>query len=338
MTSVQTGIKYFFFIILSYLFFLVVKPFLGAIILATVFAIAFFPLLKLFQRKLKLNKAVSTTIIFILTILFIIGPIALLLGLIAKEAIAFATGPDLQSLINFVRDLQSVTVFGYELSLESTKNAILGALGNIGQIVAFLGSEAFGKLLNFSFQFFVFLFLYLFLLLDGEDFVNYSKKIFPFTKKQNEVFFEKFEHVSRTVFQGNLLSAVFSGVAAVIGFMLFGLQAAVIWGILAGILSLVPTIGTLVVYGIGALILSFTSPFPWMLAPILYYIVIEMGLIQSFLKPKLIDERIKIHPIFIFISLVGGVSVFGSIGIIYGPLIVVLFITMFDFIVVTEKK
>jgi len=338
MTSVQTGIKYFFFLILAYLFFLVVKPFLGAIILATVFAIAFFPLLKLFQRKLKLNKAVSTTIIFILTILFIIGPIALLLGLIAKEAIAFATGPDLQSLINFVRDLQSVTVFGYEISLESTKSAILGALGNIGQIVAFLGSEAFGKLLNFSFQFFVFLFLYLFLLLDGEDFVNYSKKIFPFTKKQNEVFFEKFEHVSRTVFQGNLLSAVFSGVAAVIGFMLFGLQAAVIWGILAGILSLVPTIGTLVVYGIGALILSFTSPFPWMLAPILYYIVIEMGLIQSFLKPKLIDERIKIHPIFIFISLVGGVSVFGSIGIIYGPLIVVLFITMFDFIVVTEKK
>ncbi|MBA4336261.1 hypothetical protein C0416_00620 [bacterium] len=338
MTSAQTGIKYFFFIILAYLFFIVVKPFLGAIILATVFAIAFFPLLKLSQKKLKLNKGVSTAIIFVLTILFIIGPIALLLGLVAKEAIIFATGPDLQALIKFVADLQSITVFGYEVSLESTKSAILGALGNIGQIVAFLGSGAFGKLLNFSFQFFVFLFLYLFLLLDGEDFVNYSKKIFPFTKKQNEVFFDKFEHVSRTVFQGNLLSAVFSAVAAIIGFMIFGLQAALIWGILAGILSLVPTIGTLVVYGIGSLILSFTSPFPWMLAPILYYLVVEIILIQSFLKPKLIDERIKIHPIFVFISLVGGVSVFGSIGIIYGPLIVVLFITMFDFIVVTEKK
>jgi len=338
MTSVETGIKYFFFIILAYLFFLIMKPFLGAIILATVFAIAFFPLLKLFQKKLKLNKGVSTGIIFVLTILFIIGPIALLLGLIAKEAIIFATGPDLQALIQFIYDLDSITIFGYLINLETIKAALLGAIGNIGQIAAFIGSEAFGKLLNFSFQFFVFLFLYLFLLLDGEDFVNYSKKIFPFTKKQNEVFFEKFENVSRTVFQGNLLSALFSAIAAIIGFMLFGLQAALIWGILAGILSLVPTIGTLVVYGIGSLILSFTSPFPWMLAPIIYYLVVEMGLIQSFLRPKLIDERIKIHPILVFISLVGGVSVFGSIGVIYGPLIVVLFVTMFDFIVVTEKK
>ncbi len=176
------------------------------------------------------------------------------------------------------------------------------------------------------------------MLLDGEDFVNYSKRISPFTKKQNDIFFKKFENVARTVFQGNLLAAVLSGLAAMIGFSIFGLQAALIWGILAGILSLVPTIGTLVVYGIGSLILSFGSPFPWILAPLLYYLFVEIGLIQSFIKPKLIDEKIKIHPILIFLSLVGGVSVFGSIGIIYGPIIVVLFITMFDFIIVTEKK
>lgn len=338
MPSVQTSIKYFFFILLAYLFFIIIKPFLPAIILALIFAIAFFPLLKYFQKKLNMNKGVSTAIIFILTILFIIGPVALLLGLIAKEAITFATGPDLQALIQFIRELESITIFGYVVSLETIQAALLGALGNIGQVVAFLGSEAFGKLLSFSFQFFVFLFLYLFMLLDGEEFVNYSKKIAPFTKKQNEIFFEKFKNVSRTVFQGNLLAAILSGLATIIGFTIFGLQAALIWGILAGILSLIPTVGTLVVYGIGALILSFTSPFPWMLAPILYYLVIEIGLIQSFIKPKLIDEKIKIHPILIFLSLVGGVAVFGSIGIIYGPLIVVLFITMFDFIVVTEKK
>lgn len=285
-----------------------------------------------------MNRGISTTLIFILTIIFIIGPLALLLGLIAKEAITFATGPDLQALIKFISELESITMFGVTISLESIKAALLGALGNIGQIAAFLGSEAFGKLLSFSFQFFVFLFLYLFLLLDGEDFLNYSKKIFPFTKKQNEVFFDKFKNVARTVFQGNLLAAVLSGISAMIAFTIFGLQAALIWGILAGILSLVPTIGTLVIYGIAAIIMSFTSPFPWMIMPIIYYLIMEIGLIQSFIKPKLIDEKIKIHPIFIFISLVGGVSVFGSIGIIYGPLIVALFITMFDFIIVTENK
>ncbi len=338
MTSVQTGLKYFFFVILGYLFFLIIKPFLPAIILALVFTIAFFPLLRFLKGKLNINKTLSTTMVFVLTILFIIGPIAVLIGLIAKEAIIFATGPDLQTLIQFVHDLDSITVFGYLINLETIKAALLGVIGNIGQIAAYLGSEAFGKVMGFSFQFFVFLFLYLFLLLDGEEFVKYSKKILPFTKKQTDVLFEKFEYVAKTVFQGNLLAAVFSGIAATIGFSIFGLQAVLIWGILAGILSLIPTIGTLVIYGIATLILSFTSSFPWMLAPILYYLVVEIGLIQSFIKPKLIDERMQIHPVLVFIALVGGVVAFGSIGIIYGPLIVVLFITIFDFIVVTENK
>lgn len=338
MTSVQTGIKYLFFVILAYLFFLIIKPFLGAIILAVVFAIAMFPLLKFLQRKLKIKNTISTTIVFILTIIFIIGPVALLIGLITKEAITFATGQDLKNLILFVKEMDQLVLFGYSIDLETVKNAILGVLGNIGQIAAFLGSEAFGKFLGFSFQFFVFLFIYLFLLLDGEDFIKYSKKILPFTKNQTDVLFEKFEYIATTVFRGNLLSAVISGIAAAIGFSVFGLQAVLIWGILAGILSLIPTIGTLVIYGIATLILSFTSPFPWLLAPIIYYLAVEIGLIQSFIKPKLIDEKMKIHPILVFMALVGGVSVFGSIGIIYGPLIVVLFITMFDFIVVTENK
>lgn len=338
MPSVHTSIKYVFFVILAYLFFLIIQPFLPAIVMALVFAVAFFPLLKYFQKKLKMKKGLATSLIFVLTFLFIIGPVALLIGLIAKEAISFAFSSELQALIEFIRGLEYLDVFGTRIDLAMVQGALLGALGDVGEFAAWLGANAFSSILSYSFQFFVFLFLYLFLLLDGEDFLNYSKKIFPFTKKQNEIFFKKFSHVSRTVFQGNLLAALLSGISAIIAFTFFGIQAALIWGILAGILSLVPTVGTLVIYGIAALVMSFTSPFPWMFIPLVYYLVVEIGLIQSFIKPKLIDEKIKIHPIFIFISLVGGVTVFGSIGMIYGPLIVVLFITMFDFIVVTEKE
>jgi predicted PurR-regulated permease PerM len=338
MPSVHTSIKYVFFVILAYLFFLIIQPFLPAIVMALVFAVAFFPLLKYFQKKLKMKKGLATSIIFILTFLFIIGPLALLLGLIVKETVAFAVSPDLQTLIEFIRGIEYIDIFGTRIELGVVQAALVGGLGNIAGIAGWVGANAFSTILSYSFQFFVFLFLYLFLLLDGEDFLHYSKKIFPFTKNQNEIFFKKFSHVARTVFQGNLLAALLSGVSAMIAFTFFGIQAALIWGILAGILSLVPTIGTLVIYGIAALVMSVTSPFPWMFVPLVYYLVVEIGLIQSFIKPKLIDEKIKIHPVFIFLSLVGGISVFGSIGMIYGPLIVVLFITMFDFIVVTENK
>ncbi|MBD3156698.1 AI-2E family transporter [Candidatus Peregrinibacteria bacterium] len=338
MITVQAGIKYFFFIVLGYLFFLIIQPFLPAIVLALVFAIGFSPLLTMLQTKAKCNKTLATTGVFIITIIFIITPLALLLGLIAKQAIIFATGPDLQALMKFVNEFESITVFDITINLETIKSSLLGALGSIGETATILGSEIFGRLLNISFQFFVFLFLYFFLLLDGKEFTTYLKKIFPFSKKQNTIFFQRFSHVARTVFRGNLLAALLSGIAAIMAFELFGLQAALIWGILAGILSLIPTIGTLVIYGIASIILSFGTEFPWMLAPLLYFLIMEIGLIQSVIKPKLIDDKMKIHPVLVFLALVGGVSVFGSIGIIYGPLIVVLFITMFDFIVVTENK
>lgn len=338
MITVQAGIKYFFFVVLGYLFFLIIQPFLPAIVLSLVCAIGFFPLLEGLQRKVKLNKTLATTSVFIVTIIFIITPLALLMGLIAKQAIVFATGPDLQALIKFVNEFESIAIFDITINLETVKNSLLGALGSIGQTATILGSEIFGRLLNISFQFFVFLFLYFFLLLDGKEFATYLKKIFPFSKKQNNIFFQRFNHVAQTVFRGNLLAALLSGVAAIIAFELFGLQAALIWGILAGILSLIPTIGTLVIYGIASIILSFNMAFPWMFAPLVYFLIVEIGFIQSFIKPKLIEEKMKIHPVLIFLALVGGISAFGSIGIIYGPLIVVLFITMFDFIVVTENK
>lgn len=338
MITVQTGIKYFFFVVLGYLFFLIIQPFLPAIVLALVCAIGFFPLLKSIQAKTKLNKTLATISVFIITIIFIITPLALLLSLIAKQAIIFATGPDLQALMKFVNEFGSITVFDITINLETIKNSLLGALGSIGQTATILGSEIFGRLLNISFQFFVFLFLYFFLLLDGKEFADYLKKVFPFSKKQNNIFFKRFNHVALTVFRGNLLAAMLSGIAAIIAFELFGLQAALIWGILAGILSLIPAIGTLVVYSIASIILSFDMAFPWMLVPLFYFLIVEIGLIQSVIKPKLIDEKMKIHPVLIFLALVGGINVFGSIGIIYGPLIVVLFITTFDFIVVTENK
>jgi predicted PurR-regulated permease PerM len=338
MITVQTGIKYFFFVVLGYLFFLIIQPFLPAIVLALVCAIGFFPLLKSIQAKTKLNKTLATISVFIITIIFIITPLALLLSLIAKQAIIFATGPDLQALMKFVNEFESITVFDITINLETIKNSLLGALGSIGQTATILGSEIFGRLLNISFQFFVFLFLYFFLLLDGKEFADYLKKVFPFSKKQNNIFFKRFNHVALTVFRGNLLAALLSGIAAIIAFELFGLQAALIWGILAGILSLIPAIGTLVVYSIASIILSFDMAFPRMLAPLFYFLIVEIGLIQSVIKPKLIDEKMKIHPVLIFLALVGGINVFGSIGIIYGPLIVVLFITTFDFIVVTENK
>ncbi|MFC1647801.1 AI-2E family transporter, partial [Patescibacteria group bacterium] len=108
------------------------------------------------------------------------------------------------------------------------------------------------------------------------------------------------------------------------------------WGLLAGLLSLIPTVGVIVVYLIGTIIAGLTFGVWGVLGFIAFYVVVEAIGMQAVLRPKMVDEKISMHPILVFFSLIGGISAFGSIGIIYGPLIMVMFISIFDFIVGTK--
>jgi predicted PurR-regulated permease PerM len=167
--------------------------------------------------------------------------------------------------------------------------------------------------------------------------VTKSRALLPFTAAQNKKLFEKFFNTSKTVFIGYLISALLSGIAAYIAFTIFGIPGAVIWGLLAGLLSLIPTVGTIVVYLIGTIIAGLTFGIWGIVGFIIYYAIIEAVLLQAVIRPKMVDEKISMHPVLVFFALIGGVTVFGSIGIIYGPLIVVMFVSIFDFIVGSSR-
>ncbi|MFC1810290.1 AI-2E family transporter, partial [Patescibacteria group bacterium] len=185
-------------------------------------------------------------------------------------------------------------------------------------------------------SYFLNFFTYFFFLRDGSALVKRCRGLLPFTGPQNKELFEKFYNTSKTVFIGYLIAAFLSGVAAYIAFSLFGIPGAVIWGLLAGLLSLIPTVGVIVVYLIGTIIAGLTFGVWGVLGFIAFYVVVEAIGMQAVLRPKMVDEKISMHPILVFFSLIGGISAFGSIGIIYGPLIMVMFISIFDFIVGTK--
>jgi len=201
--------------------------------------------------------------------------------------------------------------------------------GMIYEVALGAGAAISGYILLF----FVFIFLYFYFLKDGELILDKLKKLMPFEKKQNQFLMEEIEHTAKTVIVGNLGTAVISGVVAYIGFVLLGLEGALIWALLAAILSLIPTIGSLVVYIIAGLILGLLGGWYMAVALVVYYILAEVFFVQSYIKPKLVEEKFGVHPILVFFGLVGGVMIFQSAGILYGPLIVVAFVTIFDFLV-----
>ena len=338
MPTIQTIIKYSIFLIFLGLFALILSPFFISIVFATFFAIAFQPLYRAFHKKLKWNKNLSAFLVILATILFILTPLVALIGLIGKEAFDFMQAFDKDTALQFLDKYDGTEIFGYELDFESLKQQLTELLQSTASTIYEIATDVGAAIANFAFMFFVFIFLYFYFLRDGESIIEKSKKLLPFTKKQNNTLLKKLKEVSKIVFIANISVAILSGIIAFIGFTIFRLQGALIWSLLAAILSLIPSIGTLIVYLIAIAIVAFLSGWQLAVGLLAYFLIIEVGLKENYIKPKLLDDRFPVHPILVFFALVGGVHVFGSMGIIYGPVIVVIFITVFEFIVGTKKR
>lgn len=332
----NTILKYTLFAVFTYLFALTIWPFMPSIVFALIFAVIFFPLFRYLHIKVHLGKGLSAFIVLITTLIFIFTPLALFIGLVANEAVNFIMTFDQSGLFKFFDQFADFKIFGFEIDISgfinSFKESIQGILLNAGMNISTFASAVFANIAGIAFQIFVFIFLFVFFLTDSEKLIKALKKVAPFSKKQNDLLFQRMHDVSRTVFVGNLSVAVLSGITAFTAFSLFKIPSPIIWALLAGLLSLVPAIGTILVYLCGAIIVYFTMGITWSIFLLIYFITLEMVLLQSIIKPRLIDKNIEVHPILVFFSIVGGISAFSSMGIIYGPLIVVLFVSIFDFI------
>ncbi|MBN1494444.1 AI-2E family transporter [Candidatus Peregrinibacteria bacterium] len=328
----NTILKYALFAVFTYLFALTIWPFIPSIVFALIFSVIFFPLFNYLHKKIKLGKGLSAFVVLVVTLIFIFAPLAIFVGLVANEAVYFAMTFDQSALLTFFDQFSNFQIFGYTIDVSSFKEGIQGILQNAAQVIYGLTTTIFANIAGFAFMLFVFVFLFIFFLTDSERIIKAVKKIAPFSKKQNDLLFQRIHDVSKTVFVGNLSVAILSGLTAFTAFTLFKIQSPIIWALLAGLLSLVPAIGTILVYLCGAVIVYFTMGITWSIVLLVYYVGLELVLLQSIIKPRLIDKNIEVHPILVFFSIIGGISAFSSMGIIYGPLIVVLFVSIFDFI------
>ncbi len=338
MITPQTIFKYLIFVVFLYLFTLILSPFLISIVFAAFFTIAFYPLFKTFHRKLKWNKSLSAFLVILITIIFILAPILIFVGLVGKEAFDFMQTFDKNTALQFLDKYSDFQVFGYEFDLESLKGQVKSLLQNTANTIYVIATDVGSAIANFAFLFFVFIFLYFYFLRDGKILIEKIKQLLPFDKKQNSTLLKEFKSIAKAVFVANVSVAILSGIIAFIGFKIFGLHGALIWALLAAILSLIPTIGTFIVYFIAGVIIAFLSGWQFAVGLLIYFLILDFGIKENYIKSKLLDDKFPIHPILVFFALIGGVHMFGSMGIIYGPIIVVIFITIFEFVINTKKR
>ena len=175
---------------------------------------------------------------------------------------------------------------------------------------------------------------------DGKRLLDFITKISPLPDKEDQIIFSRLAKAMRAVTIGVVLVSLIQGILAAVGFTIFGIERAVLWGAIAAILSMIPGVGTMVIM-VPAVIYLFVTGSVVSAVGLTVWAIAVVILVDNILGPQLMSRGHSMHPFLVLLSVLGGISMFGPIGFIVGPVIVTLFIVLleiYDQYIVKEKK
>ncbi len=335
---------FFFFLLLFFVALILagtlIIPFLGTIILGFVFTGISIPLYKFFLKRLKPFFASGITCAILFLVVFV--PAIFFVGVVSKEAYdLYLMGKDavfsnqlMQILQNthFLERINSIFAsMGFNISL--SWDALIKPASEFGRVVGFsLFQQArfiASNVVQIVFYFCLMLIVVFYLLVDGRRLVDYIYKLSPLPREDNEKLFNKFGNMAGAILVGNGLGGLIQGFAGGIVFFLFGLNAPFLWGIIMGFLAFLPVVGIGAVLIPASVILILKHRLGAGIFMLVFYGILSLG-IEYIFKPKIVGDRVKMHPLIIFFAVLGGLKLYGILGIIYGPLIATLFLTLAD--------
>ena len=311
-------------------------PFVSVIILAIVVSAIFTPVYKLLNRRLNATLSSLLTCVLIFIVLFL--PLSFLVGILANEAweLYLTARGALQSkpimeLLEKSDIFDKINHFLARFKIEITGEQLNRAIAEVGRVVAlFLYEQARSittNVLRFIVNFFFMLLIIFYLLIDSPRLISFITKISPLPEDQDQMLIQKFKDIATAILLGNGLGGLIQGSLGGIVFALFGLKSPFVWGVIMALLAFLPILGIGAIFVPAAILLFLQGRITAGIFFLVFYIILS-GSIEYFFKPKLVGQRVRMHTLIVFLSIIGGLKLFGILGIIYGPLVVTAFLTL----------
>ena len=199
------------------------------------------------------------------------------------------------------------------------------------RIISYSGS-ALKNIANFVINLAFMVFTLFFLYLDGRELINLLIGAIPLEKNLTTMFFGKIKHSSHELVTGYLLVALYQGLVMALISRIFGMSNNLVIGVLTAVASFIPMIGTGFVW-LPLSIYMALSRSPAMGIVFLIVSSVPVALLDNFIRSKVIGDRLSVHPLLIFFSIIGGIKLFGFNGLLLGPIILIVFlsaITIYD--------
>lgn len=315
-------------------------PFISIIILASVITGIFSPVFNLINVKDKINPPFASFLTCALIFFVVLVPIGFFVGTLSKDAHDLYIAAKGALLNDQIKNLISNSVFLEKANLvlthfniELTGEALNKAVSEIGKIVGFFLYEQARLIASNTLAFFVNIFLMLlviyFLLIDGSRLISFITDLSPLPKEQDEKLIQKFKDMAGAILIGNGLGGLIQGILGGTVFMLFGLKSPFLWGVIMALLAFLPIVGIGAVFIPAAIYLFLKGQIAAAIFFVVFYIILSVT-VEYILKPKIVGQRVKMHTLLVFFSIIGGLKLFGILGIIYGPLVITAFLTLTD--------
>ena len=321
---------------ISAAFLYILGPFLQSIFVAALFAALFTPLYRKILSRVGGRQALASLLTLLLVLFFIFVPFVLILGAVAAQAAEFAESvrPWVQTELARPGTLSSwlerIPFYSYVEPYRDQALARLGALATSlsGTALDLVQSATLGTL-SALLSGLIVLYTMFFFLMDGDRLLYYMLYYLPLADEDETKLLARFMSVTRATLKGTAVIGILQGGLAGAALHFAGVPSALLWAVAMMFFSVIPGIGTAIVW-LPAVVWLLVSGEVFAGLAVLAFNSVVVGTVDNVLRPRLVGNDTQLHDLLIFFSTLGGLLVFGFMGFVIGPIIAALFVTVWE--------
>ncbi|MBU2235050.1 MAG: AI-2E family transporter [Proteobacteria bacterium] len=325
-----------FFIIIglvTVLFLYLLKPFFFPIFWAAVIAGIFRPLYRRINGRLN-RPGLSTAILFLIIVLIIFLPALIIGTLVFRESLQLyeTLKPDAQNIdrnfrhiIDALADNPFVDLFSINRAflVEKTVEVVRAITNYIFVHLKELTQNTIGLIVKMA----IMLYTLFFFIRDGEKFLRMAMRLSNLGMGRESFLYERFIVTARSTLKVTLIIGGIQGILGGLIFIATNVEGALIWGLLMMLTAIIPVLGCSIIWAPAGVLMLLTGHI-WEGVLILAVGVLVISTVDNLLRPILIGKDVEMHPLLIFLSMLGGIVLFGFSGFVIGPIITSLFLSI----------
>jgi predicted PurR-regulated permease PerM len=321
---------------ISALFLTMIHQFLMAIFMAGLFSAMVSPLYHRLTAKLRGRETLASILMVLGIVLLVLTPLTVIITLVVAQAISVGQSvtPWVQG---FIKEPSTLTALlekiPYYEEILPYRDIIIQKAGElVGTLSTFLidSLSSFTKVtIDAIFSTIIMLYVMFYFLSMGDVLLRKILYFLPLNDDNEQKLLNRFTSVARATIKGTLIIGVMQGAICGVAFAIAGIHGPVFWGSVMAVMSIIPAFGTAIIWLPALVILALTGHYTGV-AILAVLCGAVAGNLDNVLRPRLVGKDTEMHDLFVLFGTLGGISMFGLLGIILGPIVAALFITIWE--------